>query len=125
MHKSNINNRKGDTDADLVSKLYSDYMSKTNDINLMRQQLNKMKQITSDLMKKGGDTHQVSKDIKKHYDDISKFQIELSNIEKNLMNEALRVPNITHPDSPIGSEENAKVIKLVGEKRMNIFLNKF
>jgi seryl-tRNA synthetase len=41
------------------------------------------------------------------------------------MNEALRVPNITHPDSPIGSEENAKVIKLVGEKRMNIFLNKF
>jgi seryl-tRNA synthetase len=100
-------------------------MSKTNDINLMRQQLNKMKQITSDLMKKGGDTHQVSKDIKKHYDDISKFQIELSNIEKNLMNEALRVPNITHPDSPIGSEENAKVIKLVGEKRMNIFLNKF
>jgi seryl-tRNA synthetase len=118
MHLSNINNRKVDADAHLVSNLYEEYTSKVNDINLMRRQLNTMKQNASDLKKKNIDINNLMKDVKKHTDDIAKFQEQLGEIEFKLMNEALRIPNITHPDVPVGSEENAKLIKLVGKKRI-------
>ena len=117
VHISNIKNRKTEADAELVSKLYKDYMKKVDDINLMRRQINKMKQLTSDTAKQGGDVHQVGRDIKKHNDDIVRFQNELLEIEKNLMEETIKVPNQTHPDSPVGSEEQAKVITVVGTKR--------
>lgn len=119
MHISNIKNRKVDADAEIVARLYKDYMNKLNDINLMRQQLNKMKQMASELGKKGGDVQQVVKDTKKHNEDINKFQNDLLEIEKELMNETLRVPNNTHPDSPVGSEDKANIIKTVGNKRKN------
>ena len=117
VHISNIKNRKNDCDANLVEKLYREYMSKLDDINLMRRQINKMKAMSSEIGKKGGDVHQIGRDIKKHNDDIAKFQNELAEIEKDLMNETLRVPNLTHPDAPVGNEEMAKVMKVGGEKR--------
>ncbi len=117
LHISNINNRKSDADAESVSKFYREYMSKVDDINLMRRQINKMKQITSEIGKKGGDIHQLSRDIKKHNDDIQKFQGQLGEIEKNLMEETLKVPNATHPDAPVGCEDKAKVVNIVGTKR--------
>jgi seryl-tRNA synthetase len=117
IHISNIKNRKSDADAESVSKFYKEYMSKLDDINLMRRQINKMKQMTSEIGKKGGDVHQLGRDIKKHNDDINKFQADLTEIEKSLMDETLRVPNSTHPDAPVGPEENAKIVKIVGKKR--------
>lgn len=117
LHISNINNRKVDADANLVAKLFNEYTNKVNDINLMRRQLNTMKQNASELKKKNMDINNLMKDVKKHTDDISKFQEHLAEIELKLMNEALRIPNITHPDVPVGSEENAKLLKLVGDKR--------
>jgi seryl-tRNA synthetase len=121
MHISNINNRKVDADAQLVAKLFNEYSSKVDDINLMRRQLNTMKQTASDLKKKNMDINNLLKDTKKHSDDIAKFQEQLAEIELKLMNEALRIPNITHPDVPVGSEEKAKVVKMVGVKRKFIF----
>jgi seryl-tRNA synthetase len=122
LHLSNIKNRNVDANADLVTRLYNDYMSKENDINIMRRQLNKMKQVATEISKKGGDLTQVTKDAKKHNDDIAKFQNELLEIEKNLMNEALRIPNLTHPESPVGSEDKANIIKTVGEKRKLFYI---
>lgn len=34
--------------------------------------------------------------------------------EEELQREGQRLPNLTHPDAPIGGEENAAVLKLVG-----------
>jgi seryl-tRNA synthetase len=31
----------------------------------------------------------------------------------------MKLPNKTHPDSPVGSEVNNKVVKVVGEKPKN------
>ena len=117
MHISNINNRKVDADAELVARLYSEYSNKVNDINLMRRQLNTMKQSASEFKKKNIDINNLMKDVKKHTDDIAKFQEQMGEIELKLMNEALRIPNLTHPDVPVGSEDKAKIIKLVGVKR--------
>jgi len=32
----------------------------------------------------------------------------------------MKLPNKTHPDSPVGSEVNNKVVKVVGEKPKNV-----
>ncbi len=117
LHISNINNRKVDASAEAVKLNYNQFMKKQNDINLMRQQMNKFKQMTSDIRKKGGDANQIIKDSKKHSQDIIKFQAELDEIESSLMKEVLSIPNITHPDVPVGDEP--VVLKVVGSKRKN------
>ena len=57
--------------------------------------------------------------VKAQYDVL--LNARLLEIEKNLMNETLRIPNVTHPDSPVGSEDQANVIKVVGEKRIKYY----
>ncbi|KAF7731874.1 seryl-tRNA synthetase [Apophysomyces ossiformis] len=42
---------------------------------------------------------------------------ELGHVEAEMTAQALLIPNNTHPDVPVGPEENAKVIKMVGTKR--------
>ena len=42
----------------------------------------------------------VGKDYKKH---VQTAEEELQQIETQLMDEALRLPNATHPDVPVGS----------------------
>jgi seryl-tRNA synthetase len=122
MHISNIKNRKADVKPELVEKFYIDYMKKSEDINLMRRQVNKMKTMAGDISKKGGDIEQLGKDIKKHNLDINKFSTELDEIELKLMEETIRIPNLTCPDSPVGTEEKAVIVKEVGKIRIN-FLN--
>lgn len=117
LHISNIRNRKVEADAESVASLYKEYMSKLDDINLMRRQLNKIKHTSTDLKKGGKDITQFTKDAKKSNDDINKYQNELLEIEYKLMDEMLRIPNLTHPDTPVGNEEKAKVLKIVGQKR--------
>jgi seryl-tRNA synthetase len=114
LHKTNIKNRKVDVDADLVAKLYTDYMKKTDDINLMRRHLNKIKDLNTQLAKSGNSTGQASKDMKKYNDDIQKIQSDQSDIEYQLMLHMLKLPNLTHPDVPVGDESQAKVVKTVG-----------
>lgn len=121
VHKSNIKNRKADADVELVAKLYTDYMKKLDDVNLMRKQLNTMRRAISDGSKKGLDVTHLIKDSKKHSEDIDKFLLHLNKIENQLMTEALQIPNLTHPDSPVGGEEKAEVLKVVGKKRKNNF----
>ncbi|KAI8372582.1 seryl-tRNA synthetase [Choanephora cucurbitarum] len=42
---------------------------------------------------------------------------QLNQTELELLKQGLMIPNNTHRDSPIGPEENARVIKVVGEQR--------
>ena len=117
LHISNIKNRKVSGDIVKVISLYHEYMKKLDDINLMRRQLNEMKNLSKEVAKSGKSVEQLSKDQKKHNQDIVKFQDELSIIENNLMTEALKIPNLTHPNSPVGDESQAKLIKIVGKMR--------
>ncbi len=116
VHISNIKNRKVNADAEKVISLYKEYMKKVDDINLMRRQLNEMKNLSREYSKSGKSMELLTKDQKKHNQDITKFQEELAEIEEKLMIEALKIPNQTHPDSPIGDESKAKIIKIVGKQ---------
>lgn len=116
MHKSNIKNRKVDADAEKVISLYQDYTKKVDDINLMRRQLNEMKNLSKEYAKSGKSVDRLAKDQKKHNQDIAKFQDELVIIEEKLMTEALKIPNHTHPDAPVGDESKAVCLRVIGKK---------
>jgi seryl-tRNA synthetase len=113
LHTTNIKNRKTEVDVERVVQLYTDYTRKADDINLMRRHLNQMRDLSSQLVKAGKSSVQPGKDMKKYNDDIAKIQTEQVNIEHQLMTEVLKIPNLTHPDSPVGDESQAKIIKEV------------
>jgi seryl-tRNA synthetase len=110
LYRTNIMNRKVEVDVDKILKYHTDFTRKADDINLMRRHLNKMKEINSDLNKSGKSTQQAGKDMKKYSDDITKIQSEQADVEKLLMTETLKLPNLTHPDTPVGDESKAKVL---------------
>jgi seryl-tRNA synthetase len=45
------------------------------------------------------------------------IELELSHVESELTMQALQIPNDTHPETPLGPETNARVIKTVGQPR--------
>lgn len=47
---------------------------------------------------------------------ISATETELKSVEADLFAEQSRIPNMTHPDAPIGGEDDAKVVRTWGEK---------
>lgn len=57
--------------------------------------------------------HKVGKSFK---NDMLAREKEIEVIEAQLIAEAMKLPNKTHPDSPVGSELNNKIVKVVGEK---------
>lgn len=120
LHKTNIKNRNSDANAELVVKLFLDFSKKRDDINLMKQQINKLKQLSSQLTKENKASVQLNKDTKKHVDDVIKLEKELAEIESNLMKEALLIPNLTHPEAPVGDEKQMKLIKTINDKRKRI-----
>lgn len=51
---------------------------------------------------------------KKYKEQLKKIAERLAMVEEDLCTNALLVPNDTHPDVPVGSEDKAKLIKMVG-----------
>ncbi|KAM4640661.1 serine--tRNA ligase, mitochondrial [Discoglossus pictus] len=47
---------------------------------------------------------------------LSALYQEESGLEESFYCQALRIPNSTHPDTPIGHESNARVLEVIGEK---------
>lgn len=48
---------------------------------------------------------------------LRQLETQISSMESELTTQALQIPNNTHSETPIGPEENAKVLKIVGEPR--------
>ncbi|KAI8881945.1 seryl-tRNA synthetase [Backusella circina FSU 941] len=100
-HFTSLNQRR----LDLYNELKS-LRSKRNELSVAVQK--------ADSSSRSGivsESKQVKQDIK------SKEQT-LKQIETELFNKAWLIPNDTHPDAPIGPEENATIIKTVGTKRV-------
>ena len=54
-------------------------------------------------------------------DELAVIEVDVVALESELQTMAQRLPNLTHPDVPIGSEENTVTIAAVGEKRAFTF----
>ncbi|MEW5315552.1 MAG: hypothetical protein WDW38_006973 [Sanguina aurantia] len=48
---------------------------------------------------------------------LSGLEEELHNVESELQHEGQRVPNMTHPSVPLGGEENAVIVQMIGSQR--------
>ncbi|KAI7855267.1 seryl-tRNA synthetase [Circinella umbellata] len=55
---------------------------------------------------------------RQYKDQLKLLDEQFSAVESEMSTHALLIPNDTHPETPVGPEENAKVLKIVGKQRM-------
>ena len=116
--KENIKNRNMNADADKVVELYdkrTSLVTKQQDLQQKRNENAKaMKQKLDD--KKRAELVNAGKKIK---DDIQILEKELSQVETALEDAARQIPNMMHPDAPIGKLDTENLeVKKVGTPRV-------
>ena len=111
----NIRNRHMEVDVDNILRLYderSELIRKTEDLRQKRNEnAKKMKG------KLDTDTRTaLIEEGKALKDDIASSQEKLGNVETELFREAGRIPNMAHPDAPIGKEDkdNTEIKRFLG-----------
>lgn len=102
--RENIRNRYMDVDVDSVLSLYEQRNKLLRELEELRKQRNenakKMKGKMSD-----EDRSSLIEEGKRLKERISALEEELKEVEGQLNTEAQRIPNIAHPDAPIGKED--------------------
>ena len=116
--KENIKNRNMNADADKVVELYdkrTSLVTKQQDLQQKRNENAKaMKQKLDD--EKRTELVNAGKKIK---DDIQILEKELSQVETALEDAARQIPNMMHPDAPIGKLDTENLeVKKVGTPRV-------
>jgi seryl-tRNA synthetase len=116
----NVKNRFSDANPSLVIELYEKQATKKHQINQLRAKRNQIaKQLGTFLQRKDPILFEQLKEkgiqIKQ---EITIYEKELEEILVQLEMEALKIPNDTHPEVPIGQEEASKMIQEIGTKRI-------
>ncbi|MDR2094624.1 MAG: serine--tRNA ligase [Treponema sp.] len=115
--KRNIADRFMKADADKVVRLYNRRTELTTALQALQQQRN----VNAQAMKSQGSLDQARRQTlidegKKLKEDIAAREAELSRTEQELEAEARLVPNMAHPDAPVGKEDKDNLeVKRVGE----------
>ncbi|CAG8472497.1 1006_t:CDS:1 [Funneliformis mosseae] len=112
-----INRNIKDANIFTVCSLYEKFRNTTTELNALRSEHNELSRSankTSFLSTEESRANfiEAAKKLKQR---IQKEESKLIEIEKELLKEALKIPNDTHPNTPIGKEEDAKLIKRIGE----------
>uniref|UniRef100_A0A7C4R2C8 Serine--tRNA ligase n=1 Tax=candidate division CPR3 bacterium TaxID=2268181 RepID=A0A7C4R2C8_UNCC3 len=100
--KQNCKNRKVDCDIDLLLDLdikRREVMQKAEGLQAMVNEKSKTKP-----------TEEIITQIKGWNREIKKLEEELKIVEKELKDAWIKVPNMTHPETPIGGEEDFRVV---------------
>lgn len=113
----NANNRNVDVNVEVVANLYDQFCDTRTTLNLLQQERNA-------LAKKGstGDIEALREQGRKLKEAISEMESKLAMVESSLEDAALHLPNTTHPETPIGGENDGRVVAEVGEKRVFDFV---
>ncbi|MDR2143025.1 MAG: serine--tRNA ligase [Treponema sp.] len=113
--KKNIENRFMKADADAVVRLFA----KRTGLATAIQNLQQKRTANADAMKGKMDQaerQRLVEEGKKLKDEIAAADAELSKLEAELETEARRIPNMAHPDAPIGKEDKDNLeVKRVGD----------
>jgi len=116
--QANIADRFMKADAEKVALLYNKRTELTTNLQSLQQKRN----ANADAMKVKGQPVSLEQrstlidEGKKLKEDIAAAESELEKIEKELLTEAMKIPNMAHPDAPVGRVENDNLeIKRVGE----------
>ncbi|KAJ1913123.1 seryl-tRNA synthetase [Mycoemilia scoparia] len=137
-----------DADPHIVGQLYEQFRTATTKLNELRSQLNQVskrfgkmmaaankkgskmkpadqtsqdKQLEDNNDDSGGETKEsLAKKANDLKDQIKDLKSELQSIEDNMVHEASKIPNSTHPDVPIGDESAAKVVQEYHQAATNL-----
>ena len=107
-----IKDRNTEADVQKVAALYEKQMEKLKQVELLRSRRNK---IADEMKSKDLEPNtrqkyvEEGKTIKTTVTDLDK---ELASLQSQLLEEGLKIPNLYHPDIPVGGEDAAKVIKV-------------
>ncbi|CAN5695179.1 serine--tRNA ligase [soil metagenome] len=112
--KENCKNRGVEADVDLVVELSDRRSTLIGELNELRQRQNVLsKEIPQSEPEERGRLIEESKSVKVQ---IPERDAELHEVEARLKEEQLNIPNMTHPDSPIGKDDTENVeIRRSGE----------
>ncbi len=113
--KDNIQNRNMNVDVDSVVALYNTRIDLICKIDTLRHSRNEnAKKMKGRLSSEERDA--LIQEGKNYKEQISVIEKELENTEKELNREAGKIPNMAHPDAPVGNEEKDNTeIKRNGE----------
>ena len=113
--KKNIENRFMKADAEAVARLYN----RRTELTTALQSLQQKRNANAASMKGKLDQDQrnaLIEEGKKLKEEISAAETELAEEEKELQSEARKIPNMAHPDVPVGREDNDNLeVSRVGE----------
>lgn len=115
--RENIRNRGvKNADPDRVAALYEERVKLIREADTLRQERNENSQKMKGPMspEERGPLIERGKELKEL---LASLEEQLSRTEAELEHEARNIPNMTHPDVPVGGEEDAKVLETVGTPR--------
>ncbi|MCL2186456.1 MAG: serine--tRNA ligase [Treponema sp.] len=113
--KANIKDRYMKADADEVVRLYNKRTELTTDLQSLQQKRN----ANADAMKAKLSAEErgvLIEEGKKLKEGIASAEAQLSSIESELLEQARKIPNMAHPDAPVGKEDKDNLeVKKSGE----------
>ncbi|CAJ1423665.1 unnamed protein product [Effrenium voratum] len=114
--QANAENRKFKCDVAEIARVYQEHRGSAFEL----QQLAKKRNEHAKSMKGKMEPEQRQALIaegKKIKEEIGSLEAQVDELNQKMSHLALSVPNLTHPDTPIGDEENATVLRINGEPR--------
>ena len=115
--KKNIADRYMKADADSVVKLFSLRSELTTNLQNLQQKRNANAAAMKGKLEPSA-RESLIEEGKKLKDSISELEAQLNKTEAELENEARKIPNMAHPDAPIGKEDiDNKEVKIFGTPR--------
>jgi seryl-tRNA synthetase len=114
--RENIKNRGVSVDLDALIELDAGRLVLLKEVEVMRKERNEVADSMKSATKE--DRPALIERGKKLKEDLAVKEAELETVEKAWREESFKLPNMTHPDTPVGrTDEDNKVVDTVGEIR--------
>ena len=112
--KKNCRLRKMKADFDRIQQFVQQRSELVQKVEGIRARINEISREVN--KEKGGEGKGLIAEGKKLKNNLKDFKAKLRNIESNLINELRKIPNLTHPDAPVGEDDQDNVeIERIGE----------
>ncbi|CAM6091028.1 unnamed protein product [Calypogeia fissa] len=117
---ANIAHRKSGGDVEAVVELYEQSVQLTQEVDKLRAERNSVANAMKGKLEKARREELITQG-KSLKDQLAGLEQKLDLISDTLQREGQRIPNMTHPSVPLGSEDLATVRKTVGSQRQFTF----
>ncbi|KAI9097881.1 hypothetical protein K1719_025652 [Acacia pycnantha] len=120
---ANIKNRNSYANLELVLELYEKTFNLQKEVERVRGERNAVANKMKGKMEQS-ERQRLIEEGKSLKDQLAALEEELVKLTDELQQEAQCIPNMTHPDVPIGGEDSSRIRKMVGSPRKFSFVPK-